>query len=131
VHRLRVETLVERRRADEIGEHDRDDLARTGILAAPRDARLSTGLRRGRQRRTAGAAELCRGGTETPARRAASLKLGPTFLAERGTVGILVPTRCAVHGIGAVPSMPRPPSIGEQLNPKRGTEAMAAGVTGT
>ena len=56
-HRLRVEALVERGRADQVGEEDRDDLARDAVLGGSRRRttlrrRRRSGPRARRRRRT-------------------------------------------------------------------------------
>ena len=90
-HGLGVEPFVQRRRADEIGEHDRDHLARDGALGRRDGA--------GAERGAAAAAELRRGSTRTAARRTAPLEARAAFLAERRADGVLVLARRAVHGL--------------------------------
>jgi hypothetical protein len=84
-HRLRVEPLVQRRRADQVGEDDRDDLARDRVIGG----RGETSDQRG----AAAAAELRRGSRGAPARRTALLEACPAFLAERRAERILVLAR--------------------------------------
>src|SRR5262249_25054280 len=86
----------ERRRPDQVGEDDRDDLARAGVLG-----------RAGGERGAAGVAELGLGSTLTPTRRAARCERPAAAVAEPCTRPVRFPTVRARHG--ETPSTPASP----------------------
>src|SRR5262249_49340606 len=82
-----VEAFVERRRPDQVGEDDGDDLACAGVLG-----------RAGDERCAAGVAELGLGSGLTPTRRAARCERPPATVAEPCTRPVRCPTLRTVHG---------------------------------
>src|SRR5262249_25076501 len=85
--RLRVEAFVERRRPDEVGEDDRDDLACTGVLRGAGD-----------ERGAAGVAELRVGGAVRAALGTARCQRPATATGEPSLRRVRFPTLVTVHG---------------------------------
>src|SRR5262249_49551522 len=95
-HGLGIEALVQRRRPHEVGEDDRDHLARDGVVGRLRGAAGERG--------PAAPAELRRRRAWAPARRTPALETRATLLAERRGRGVLVLAGRAVHGSYVVPT---------------------------